>query len=257
MAVKYHQVGQIGVADLATMAADLGLERLPYPLNATWPPGQSPAPVARQPVLDADDKAAFSSWVERYMRADIWVTARVFHTAADAPAERIVCFRTADIGYLAVQHTDTVEVRRLHAHDLAAAIGDELPLTSAGEYREAIVPRYVGYFAGLNPTAPAQYEEAEEPLWSTRSALPPRPRYQVIPDHDVTTVTVIQSHWKQPHNWGVDWGKNAVVTVAANNDGDYVYRPDYTYATPVDHSVLTMRINTLIAEDVSRIRDAY
>jgi hypothetical protein len=76
----------------------------------------------------------------------------------------------------------------------------------------------------------------------------------VVGDDQVTAIATIQSRWKPPRTWGVDWTKNFIACIQIDGDGDYIYTPDFSHAIPLTEQFLSERIDRLIAEDISARR---
>jgi hypothetical protein len=76
-----------------------------------------------------------------------------------------------------------------------------------------------------------------------------------VPVGNVSAYATGQGHWRPTRRWGRDRGKPAVVWIRVEGDGEYVYTKDLSYAMPMSRSVLHVRIDRLIAEDVAVVRE--
>lgn len=77
----------------------------------------------------------------------------------------------------------------------------------------------------------------------------------VVPQGALTVYSVIQSHWRPARTWGPDRHKASVVWVRVDDDGDYVYEPEYACARPMSDSTVEKRIDQLVADDVAILRE--
>jgi hypothetical protein len=254
--VVLHRVGEINLCDLEMIGRLQGQEGLPYPFGTTHPREQHderiPSVAER---LEHGDLSAFREWAETYVAADIWVACRVHHSSADRHGRRILAYRAGEAGYLACQrsNSDIVDVSRLSALDLGAAIAGAVGLTEPGTQPSLVIPGYVGYFGHRAAT---EYDDSDDEVWPVLVAAhrPPQPVHSVVADENVTAITTIQSRWQPPRHWGVDWTKNVIVYLQIDGDGDYVYRPDFSHAVPLTEHLLSERIDGLIAEDIAALR---
>lgn len=67
-------------------------------------------------------------------------------------------------------------------------------------------------------------------------------------------MAVIQSRCDPAREWGLGQGRKAVGWVRVRDDGEYIYNPDFSHATPVTPQTLGKRIDQLIIEDVAVLR---
>jgi hypothetical protein len=254
--VALHRVGEINLCDLEMIGRLQGQEGLPYPFGHThsrmhW--DERISSVADR--LDDGDLGAFREWTQAYVTADIWVACRVHHSSVDSSHRRILAYRAGEAGYLACQRSndDIIEVSRLSALDLGAAVAGSVGLTRPGMQPRIVIPGYVGYFADRAST---EYDRHDDEVYSVRVTAhrSTQPTHPVVSDEDVTAIATIQSRWQPPRQWGVDWAKSVVVCVQIYADGDYIYTPDFGHAVPLTEQSLSGRIDNLIAEDVSALR---
>jgi ESAT-6 protein secretion system EspG family protein len=251
--VVLRRVGEIKLGDLEMIGRLQGQEGLPYPFGHSHPHKQHDERISSvADRLDHGDLSAFLEWTDAYVAADIWVACRVHHRSAGTPDRRILAYRAGESGYLACQrsHDDIVEVSRLSALDLGAAIAASAGLTEPGTQPRIVIPGYVGQFA---ERAPTEYDDDDE-VYSVRVEIhrSSQPTHSVLADEDVTAIATIQSRWQPPRRWGVDWTKNVIVYIQM--DGDYIYTPDFSHAVPLTEHFLGERIDRLIADDISALQ---
>jgi hypothetical protein len=250
-------VGEINLCDLAAIGRLQGQEGLPYPFGHTHPHKLHDEPLSS--VADRlvhGDLRAFREWTGAYIDAEIWVACRVH--SVDSPDRRILAYRAGEAGYLACQRSndDMVEVSRISAVDLGAAVAASVGLTTPGTQPRIVIPGYVGYFADR---AAAEYDDGDDDeVYSVRVAVHrSSPTHPVVADEDVTAIATIQSRWQPPRQWGVDWTKTVIICAQIDSDGDYIYAPDFSHAVPLTEQSLRGRIDGLIAEDISARRRAH
>jgi hypothetical protein len=250
-------VGEINLCDLEMIGRLQGQEGLPYPFGHTHPHKRHDERISSvADRLAHGDLGAFREWTEAYVTADIWVACRVHHSSTDRSGRRILAYRAGEAGYLASQrgNDDMVEVSRLSALDLGAAIAGSVGLTRPGMQPRIVIPGYVGYFANRAST---EYDDGQDDeVYSVRVTAhrSTQPTHPVVADEDVTAIATIQSRWQPPRQWGVDWAKSVVVCAQIDSDGDYIYTPDFSHAVPLTEQFLSGRIDSLIAEDISARR---
>jgi hypothetical protein len=254
--VALHRVGEINLCDLEMIVRLQGQEGLPYPFGHTHPHKHHDERISSvADRLDDGDLGAFREWTGAYIDAEIWVACRVH--SVDSPDRRILAYRAGHAGYLACQrgNDDIVEVSRLSALDLGAAIAGSVGLTEPGMQPQIVIPGYVGYFADRAAT---EYDDGDDDeVYSVCVAVHrSSPTHPVVADEDVTAVATIQSRWQPPRQWGVDWTKSVVVCTQIDSDGDYIYTQDFSHAVPLTEQSLRWRIDGLIAEDISACRCA-
>lgn len=250
---RMRPVGEIELSDLATIGRLAGHEGLPYPFAHTRASdGERQAFVSER--FDNRDFAEFREWTDAYVAADIWVTCRVHHRSADMADGRILGFRGGDVGYLARQRSDdVVEIFALPADDLGAASSGLAGLIRPGPHPRIVVPGYIGYFD--QPTHDRVAEDEHLDVVSVLTAVnqPAPPNHRLVADDDVAAIAIIQSRCQPAREWGVDWGRPLVACVHVDDEGDYIYAPDFSHAVPVTVSALGDRIDRLIADDITAL----
>lgn len=251
--VDRQLVGTIDLADLDAICRVRGHE-LPYPFALTNAPAHvgrgSHALSAVSERFHAGDLRPFAPWLSAYADADIWVEGRVHHKSDHQPDGRVLACRAGDCGFLASQRPEAgvVDVYEVSAYELGGAVAESVGLTKPGSRTRIVVPQYHDYF-----TAPVVDFDDEAYSVSTRLPVAGVPTARV-PDQDLSAVATVQSHSLPARSWGVDWGGKFLVWVRIADDGDYLYVPDFSHAEPLSKAKLIERIDSLIAEDVMRIR---
>ena len=247
--VRRHRLATNSTVGLTEQAQLHGLHYLPYPLHTPPPPTNTTAAAS-----GTEQPRPPQHWLGTYRTADLRVTACTFHSDTAIADRRILAWRTDGVGYLATQHDhDTINVFGIDVRDIAAAVAEQINLSGRGQHPRVVVPHYRGYFAALTTTATSPdatapgtpAEPHEQPLMQPVHTS--QPTHTVIPDDDISAVTIIQATTTPAQGWGPDWTQPFAVHIAANGDGDYLYNPNHTHATPTDTTTLTRRIITLIA----------
>lgn len=251
--VKLRPVGSIRLADLAGICQLEGLECLPYPFfTHTWLWGASHHSDAIADRLTDGDLRDFRPWVTAYTRADIWVECQVHYSSPDTPPVQIAACRRNDSGFVAAQQPgeDMVDVFAVSAYEIGSAIASSVGLTTPGTHPRILAP---SFFSGLvrangNAGASEDYHVSFEPVAG------PRRTGTVVPRSDVTAMGVIQSRCDPARKWGLGRGGKAVGWVRVRDDGEYIYSPDFSHATPVTPQILGKRIDQMIGQDVAVLR---
>lgn len=248
-----QRIGGIGLDELAEVSRLRGLEGLPYPFARTEVGATDRdrrATVAGR--LRGGDLSVFGAWADAYVDADIWVTCRVHHRDAAIPGRRVLAYRTGETGYVAQQHrSSAVEIFEMAATELAGAVSAAVGLTNPGARPAVVVPGYVGYFA----PSEADFDHEADDVTSVRVAVQDTGSpHTEVPDDAVTAITTIQSRWRPPRRWGVDWTGAVIAAIHLDGDGDYAYTEDFGHALPVTTHQLAERIDALIADDLSELR---
>jgi hypothetical protein len=244
-------VGTLDLLDLQAIGSFYGLDFLPYPFMFTQRSRFAMADEASAYVASVPDRFqhgdlnVFAGCVFAYANADIRVECHVQYIPADVPSVRVIAYRSGQLGFFAAQDPDDrIEVYTLSPYDLGAAICDELSLTQPGRHPRIVVPKYA-------PKPQAIYDTGDFVVQHVREA----PTEVTIPAHEVSAFSTVQSHWRQPRDWGFDRHKNAVVWIRIIDDGDYIYAPDHSHAVPMTKQILNRRIDELIAQDVATLRE--
>lgn len=253
------RIGEITVDDLSALCHHVHGDQLPYPFTGGTDAITEVTADLLEDRLRDGDLAVFRPWLAAYQSADIWVASRTHPGGVGGTERQILAYRAGEAGYLALRYaSETVAVHSLSALALGPAIAQLSGLAHPGAHARVTVPKYVGYFAGIDPAgraAAAEYEDEDDISVTVAAAPGPAPtRSTVLADAAITGVTTVQSTWRPPRRWGIDWSRSAVVWISVDNDGDYIYAPDYTVATPLDTATLADRVNRLIAEDVRALR---
>lgn len=254
MAVKtvaLNRVGSIDLLDLKVISESQGRDGLPFPLARTRP-GQFTEHDAyaayTRTVPDRfahGDLGVFRKWFSAFVNADIRVECRVQHFGDAARVARILAHRSGQAGFLAVQQSnhDVVDVFTVSPYDLGGAIAGTVELTKPGIHSQIVIPEYI----------PQSLRDEPRPVGGrrTKGSSPVE-----VSSRKVAVYATVQSHWQSARNWGLDPAKDTAVWVRITDDGDYLYTPDYRYATPLTRPGLSERVDRLIAGDIARIRAA-
>jgi hypothetical protein len=251
--VLTSHVGAFDLWDLNVISSFIGRDFMPYPFMFTRPSRFATGEEANAYALTVPDRLQhgdlnhFFESVTAYDAADIRVECHVQYLTPDTPSTRLLACRRADKGYFGVQRPDAdiVEVYTLSPYDLSTAICEALALSQPGRHPEIIIPEYI-----REPRA--TFDDGEALV--VREVAESTDRVS-IPAAEVTAYSKIQSHWRQTRRWGPDPGKRMLVWVQINDDGDYLYVPDYSYAQPMTAFTLQAQIDRLIAEDIARLND--
>lgn len=255
--METSRVGSIAVVDLEALARLRGDYSLPYPLGrsrpvgSAWLLGLDEAPLADR--LNGGDPAVFRDWLESCASADIWVECRVNYTCADEPDTRIHAFRSGRSAFLAKQRpdeklVDVVEISSLSMEDLGSVVAASVGLTKPGAHARIVVPRF-------SRSSSTELRDSDEDFSvSIRDIAPDDSAPIVVDDVRVTAMGALQSRCDETARWGVDETKDVVAWVYIEDDGDYVFSPDFSIAIPLGVDMLEKRINGLIASDVAALR---
>lgn len=251
--VSVKRLGSIAVLDLDVISRHHGRDFLPYPFVITQSLGPEDTFAYRTRVSDAlerfehGDLRWLQHWAGTYIRADVTVEAHVQFIPPDAPNVRVVAHRFAEFGYLATQlpDTDEIEVYSLSQYDLGSAVAGRMQLGRPGKHPAIVIPEY----------RPASTESAPA-LDRILAPLPVVEGGVRVPRTDVRAFATVQTRLRPTRKWGLDPSRPVVLWVRIDDDGDYLYSPDFTAANPVTRQKLTDRIDRLIADDVRLLRDA-
>jgi hypothetical protein len=247
-------VGTLDLRDLTVIGEFQGRDFLPYPFMFTQPSRfatRDDALAYASTVPDRfnyGDLSDFKKCVDAYNSADIWVECHVQFIPADTPSVRVLAYRAGELGFFAAQQpeADLIDIYTVSPYDLGEAICDVVSLTQPGCHQKIVIPEYVR-------RAAAEFDSGD---FMVRHR--PVSRAEVtIPASAVTAYATVQSHWRPKRKWGRDRGKEAVVWVRVDDDGEYIYEPDSSHARPMTKSILHERIDQLIADDVVILREAY
>jgi ESAT-6 protein secretion system EspG family protein len=247
-----RKVGSIGVIDIDMISRFYGREFLPYPFMFTRPSKFSEYDQLleyERSLLERfnnGDLSIFQRCAATYTSAEIRVECHVQYIPADTPDIRVLAFRFNQDGFLAKQRPDEdlIDIYELSPYLLGSAVADWAGLTKPGRRSNIVIPEYV--------RAPDNARASED--LSIQHAVERAPNAVNVPRPDVTAFGTVQTHWRPTRRWGIDPGKEHAVWVGINDDGEYLYKPDFTTATPLTPRLLAERIDRLISEDIKALR---
>lgn len=248
-----NRVGSIDLVDLVGICELQGREGLPYPFWRTQAESSVQDASSLADRFTDGDLRVFREWAQAYVHADIWVECRVNYSSED-PDMRILAYRAGQSGFFASQRPgeDVVDVFTLSPYELGAAIAGSVGLTTPGADTQIVIPGYLEKFMGRVDDA----DDGDYEVEVSRPVSRPRRLGSVVQGADVTVMATVQSRCQPAREWGVNWGQKVVVWVQINDDGDYIYSPDFSHAIPVTAQNLSKRIDQLIAKDVAALRQA-
>lgn len=247
-----RKIGSIGLLDLDIINSFYGRDFLPFPFMLTQPTRFSwhdeYIDYART-VPDRfhhGDLRIFQECAGSYANADIRVECHVQYISADTPSIRVVAFRLDQLGFLAKQRPDEdiIDIDELSPYLLGPAVADSVALDNPGRRSGIVIPEY----------APAPGSATTSDDISIRHTIEPEPSATKVAHAEVTAFGTVQSHWRPTRNWGVDPSKSLAAWVRIKDDGDYLYKPDFSEATPMTRPALAEQIDRLISEDVKALR---
>ena len=250
--VLISQVGTLDLLDLNVISEFFGRDFLPFPFMFTQPSRfatRDEALAYANTVPDRfnhGDLNVFMECVAAYDAADIRVECHVQYIPADTPSQRLIACRTGQLGFFAKQRADAdlIDIYTVSPYDLGAAVSDAVSLTQPGRHSEIVIPEYV-------PRGGAEFDTGAFVVGHRVAS-----RTEVtIPASEVTAYATVQTHWRPTRNWGLDRGKQAVVWIRVNDDGEYLYVPDGSHARPMTKAGLQERTDRLIADDVAILRE--
>jgi hypothetical protein len=247
-----REVGNISLLDLDIISKFYGRDFLPYPFMFTQPSRfawrDEYAEYARS-VPDRynnGDMRMFQACVRSYANADIRVECHVQYIPADTPSVRVVAYRLDQVGFLAKQRPDddVIDVYELSPYLLGPAVAESVALKKPGRRSAIVIPEYARTpdNAGASDDVSIQHT-----IEGTRDAAE-------VARAEVTAFATVQTHWRPTRTWGLDRGKKFAVWVRIEDDGEYLYKPDFSEATPVTAPRLAKRIDRLVSEDVKALR---
>lgn len=240
-------VGTVAVVDLEAACELYGRDMLPFPLGRSRPVGsvwlltREVGPIEDR--LNGGDLAGVRAWVEAFVRADVCVGIRVSLADGGTPDLQLNGLLAGESGFVAVQHSDPdgvdiVDIYRVSAGMLGAAIADSVGLVGAGSHPRIAV-------AGLGDRLPAPPPEVVEIYDDLGFPIPhaePEGRpVRVVDGSDVAAIGTVQSLSGPIRYW-----------VNLDDDGDYLYAPDDAgYAEPLDAQLLRAYIDGPVADDLA------
>jgi hypothetical protein len=246
-------VGSISLLDLDIINRSYGRDFLPFPFMFTQPPRFSRhdeyIEYARSVPerFNNGDLAIFQQCAGAYAGADIRVECHVQYIPADTPSVRVVATRFDQMGFLAKQRPDedVIDIYELSPYLLGPAVADSVPSEKPGYRSEIVIPEYVRVSNNVTPS---------EDL-TIRNTIEGAPNTIEVSSTEVTAFGRVQTHWRPTRRWGIDPGKKFATWVRIKDDGEYLYKPDFSAATPMTRPILTERIDRLISEDVKALRE--
>ncbi len=249
---ELRRIGSISVLDLDIIAKSYSADGVPFPFSFTQPSRFSRhddyVDYARSVPdrLSNGDLRMFGECVSAYVHHDIRVECHTQHIPADTPSVRVLAYRLDETGFLAKQRPDddVVDVYELSPYLLGSAVAGSAALQRPGRLPSIVIPEYARGANGL----PASDEV------TIHRAIDGEPSATTVPRAKVRAYSTAQSHWRPTRRWGLDREKNFAVWVRIDDDGEYLYTPDFTEAKPMTVSSLADRIDRLITEDVKALR---
>ncbi len=251
-AADLRTVGSISLLDLDIISRFYGRDFLPYPFMFTQPSRFSwhdeyvdyAAPVPDR--FNNGDLAVFEECAASYAYADIRVECHVQYIPADTPSVRLVAFRLDQLGFLAKQRPDEdiIDIYELSPYLLGPAIAESAALDKPGRRSAIVIPEYTRASNG----APTPEDVTIHHTTDGESGI------TTVRAGEVTAFGTAQSHWRPTRRWGVDRGKTFAAWVRLKDDGEYLYKPDFSEARPMSQPNLAERIDRLITEDVRALR---
>ena len=248
-----REVGSISLLDLDIISRFYGRDFLPFPFMFTQPPRFQWHDEYVEYATSVPDRfnhgdlRMFQECARVYANADIRVECHVQYIPADTPNVRVVAARCDQAGFLARQRSDldVIDVYELSPYLLGQAVAESVALEKPGRRSVIVIPEYAR--VPTNNAADCDDFTIEHTLEGTRNTTE-------VPRAHVTAYGTVQSHWRPTRNWGIDPGKNSALWIRIKDDGDYLYKRDFSEATPVTTPVLAERIDRLISEDIKTLR---
>jgi hypothetical protein len=246
-------VGSISLLDLDIISRFYGRDFLPFPFMFTQPSRFSRrdeyAEYARSVPdrFNNGDLAVFQQCAGAYAAGDIRVECHVQYIPADTPSVRVVAVRFDQMGFLAKQRPDddVIDIYELSPYLLGPAVAEAAGLDKPGRRSGIVIPEYVRASNNVG---------ASEDL-TIQHTIEGTPNSVNVPRAEMTAFGRVQTHWRPTRRWGIDPGKKFAVWVQIKDDGEYLYKPDFSEATPMTRPVLAERIDRLISEDVKALRE--
>ena len=250
-----RKVGSVSLLDVDIINSLYGHDFLPYPFMFTQPPRfswhdeRAEYEMYERSVperFNNGDLAIYQQCAAAYVNADIRVECHVQYIPADTPSVRVVALRCDQLGFLAQQRPDedVIDIYELSPYLLGPAVADSVALEKPGHRSRIVIPEYV---RGPNNAGAAEDLTVRDMTEEVPDAI-------VVPRSDVTAFGTVQTHWRPTRSWGLDPSKKFAVWVRIKDDGEYLYKPDFSEATPVTRPTLAERIDRLISEDIKALR---
>jgi hypothetical protein len=250
-----RELGSISLLDVDIINTHYGRDFLPFPfmftqpLRFSWHGERVEYEKYERSVperFDNGDLAIFQPFAGAYVKADIRVECHVQYIPADTPSVRVVAVRLDQMGFLAKQRPDedVIDIYELSPYLLGPAVADAVGLEMPGRRSGIVIPEYVRVSNDAAVSADLTVQHTAEDL----------PEAIKVPRAEVTAFGTVQTHWRPTRRWGIDRSKKFTVWVRIKDDGEYLYKPDFSKATPVTRPILAERIDRLISEDVKALR---
>jgi hypothetical protein len=247
-----RKIGSISLLDLDIINTIYGRDFLPFPFMYTQPSrfsSQDECSDYERSVperFNTGDLAIFRDCIGAYAIADIRVECHVQHIPADATSIRVVAIRLEQMGFLAKQRPDddVIDIYELSPYLLGPAVADSAALQKPGHRSGIIIPEYA--------QVPNNTRAPDGP--TIQHTIEGTPNSAEVPRAEVTAFGTVQTHWRPTRRWGIDRGKKCDVWVRIKDDGEYLYKPDFSEATPVTKPILAERIDRSISEDIKALR---
>jgi hypothetical protein len=250
-----RKIGSVSLLDVDIINSRFGHDFLPYPFMFTQPSRFSwhdePAEYDKYERsvperFNSGDLAIFQPFALAYVNADIRVECHVQYMPADTPSVRVLAVRRDQLGFLTQQRPDedVIDVYTLSPYLLGPAVADAVALEKPGRRAGIVIPEYVR--VSNNAGASADRTIRRTTAGATNAIK--------VPYAEVTAFGTVQTHWRPTRRWGIDPSKKFAVWVRIKDDGEYLYKPDASEATPVTQPILAERIDQLISEDVKALR---
>lgn len=258
-----REVGSIRLLDLEVISRLSGRDFLPYPFMFTQPSKfklYDEYIEHAKSVLDRynnGDLSIFQKCAVSYADADIRVECHVQYIPADTPNVRVVAYRLDQAGFLAKQRPDedVIDFYELSPYLLGPAAAESATLKKPGSRSAIVIPEYRQLPRLFPEHAWKTPNNAQASVdVSILHATDDEPSGIEVPRAKVTAFGTVQSHWRPTRSWGIDRGKDFAVWIRIKDDGDYLYKCDFSEATPVTTPVLAERIDRLISEDIKTLR---
>lgn len=246
----------IDLPELNAISEHYGREFIPYPFFYNTPSPHATMTEEldyRNSVLSRyklGELPFFREWFDSYLKADIWVEARVYCAATDTTS-LVMTHRTGNSGYFSTQRLgdNFIEARSISPYDIGPAIARAAQLTKPGSRQAITLP-------GDSPVERSLTDPEDRQGFSVSVSKESDGRDITYVDTPTTAMGMAQSHWQPSRRWGYDTEKPFVKWVTIAADGDYVSTRDLSHWSPMTSESLTRRIDELIASDVKAVRAA-
>jgi hypothetical protein len=249
------KIGSVSLLDVDIINSRFGHDFLPYPFMLTQPSRFSWHDEYDQyeeyersipERYNNGDLAIFQPFAVAYGAADIRVECHVQYIPSDTSSVRVLALRSDQLGFLAQQRPDedVIDIYELSPYLLGPAVADSVTLEKPGRQPAIVIPEYVRSSNNAGTSTDLTIRHTPEDV----------PDAIKVPRAEVTAFGTVQTHWRPTRRWGIDRSKEFAVWVRIKDDGEYLYKPDFSEATPVTQPILAERIDQLISEDVKALR---